>query len=89
MTARPPPSEGEWRGVASARPQDWRALLGRKVSIRYKLHGDPTHPFSEAIGVVQGVTHGDDAPNVELLSRRGELVTVAIPDVLAAKVFPS
>ena len=63
-------------------------MLGRKVSIRYKLHGDPAHPFSEAIGVVQAVRHGDAPPSVELLSRRGEVVTVAISDVLAAKVFP-
>jgi hypothetical protein len=83
-------SPQEQRGVASARPQedDWRGLLGRKVSIRYRLHGDAQHPFSEAIGVVHAVTRIDAAPSVSLLTRRGDRVTVAISDVLAAKVFP-
>ena len=71
------------------RVEEWQTLLGRKVSIRYKLHGDPAYPFSEAIGVVQAVTQGDAASSVEILSRRGEVVTVAVSDVLAAKVFPA
>jgi hypothetical protein len=58
------------------------------VSIRYRVHGDARHPFSEAIGVVQAVTDIDAAPSVSLLTRRGDRVTVAISDVLAAKVFP-
>jgi hypothetical protein len=62
---------------------EWRALLGRKVSLRYRLHGDAAYPFSEAVGVVQAVD--DDV--VKVLSRRAELVSVVIEDVLAAKVF--
>jgi hypothetical protein len=67
-------------------PRDWKQHLGRKVSIRYRLHDDPDHPFSEAIGVVMAI-HDDDA-RIDLVSRRGELVSVAIDDILAAKVFP-
>jgi hypothetical protein len=58
------------------------------VSIRYRLYGDAQHPFSEAIGVVQGVPRVDDVSSVSLLTRRGDRVTVAIADVLAAEVFP-
>jgi hypothetical protein len=52
------------------------------------LHGDAEHPYSEVIGVVEAVTRVDDVSRVRLLTRRGDRVTVAIPDVLAAKVFP-
>jgi hypothetical protein len=51
------------------------------------LHGDAEHPHSEAIGVVEAVTRADDVSTVRLLTRRGDRVTVAIPDGLAAKVF--
>jgi hypothetical protein len=63
---------------------EWRALIGRKVSVRYTLHDDPEHPFSEAIGVLQSVT----GARLRILRRRGEVVDVALDDVLAAKVFP-
>jgi hypothetical protein len=62
---------------------DWRALLGRKVSVRYHLHDDPAHPFSEAIGMVQSVADG----KVEIITRRGEVRSVTLADVIATKVF--
>ncbi|MEA2517202.1 MAG: hypothetical protein QOG16_1040 [Actinomycetota bacterium] len=65
----------------------WRALLGRKISIRYALAGDPEHPFSEAIGVVSGVSEGD-APTVTILARSGATIEVRAGDVLQGKVFP-
>ena len=67
---------------------DWHAHLGRKVSIRYRLRDDPTHPFSEAIGVVQAVRDTNGSEQIEILSRRGEVATVATDDILAAKLFP-
>ena len=67
-------------------PERWRALLGRKISIRYALAGDPGHPFSEAIGVISGVSETDD-PMITILGRTGEAVQVRGSDVLAGKVF--
>jgi hypothetical protein len=68
-------------------PARWRALLGRKISIRYALAGDPQHPFSEAIGVISGVSETDD-PVVTILGRDGNTSEVRASDVLAGKVFP-
>lgn len=67
---------------------EWRGLLGRKVSLRYRLHDD-ADPFSEAIGVVMGVRPGPGVGSVTILNKRGEQVIVPIEDVLAGKVFPS
>ena len=64
---------------------DWLQLLGRKVSVRFRLHDDPAHPFSEAIGVVMSVEDGV----VTLVNKRGESRSFAIEDVLASKVFPT
>ena len=67
-------------------PERWRALLGRKISIRYALKGDPEHPFSEAIGVISGVSDGDD-PDITILGRDGKTIVVAGSYVLQGKVF--
>ena len=48
----------------------WTDRLGRKVSVRYRLHGDPEHPFSEAVGVVASVTADGDTEIVTLIDRR-------------------
>ena len=65
----------------------WRELLGRKVSLRYRLHDDPDHPFSEAIGVVMSVR--DEAPDevITIVDRRGQKIELPAADVLARKVF--
>ena len=67
---------------------EWRTLLGRKVSIRYRLHGDPQHPFSEAIGVVMSVADSDQGEQITIVTRRGDEVVVGVQDVLAQKTFP-
>ncbi len=66
---------------------EWRALLGRKVSIRFRLRGDPAHPFSEAVGVVQAVVASAEGGCIRVVKRRGELVEVPVGDILAAKVL--
>ena len=76
------------RNAASSTSEDWRARLGRKVSLRFRLHGDPEHPFSEAIGVVQSVREVDGRDHIEVVDRRGGVVSIAVEDVLAAKLFP-
>jgi hypothetical protein len=70
-------------------PADWTPHLGRKISLRFALRGDPEHPFSEAIGVLMSVSEDDSgAQSLQILTRRGATVTVPAPDVLAAKFFP-
>ena len=79
--------KSEPRGSRQLSEPRWRELLGRKVSLRYALHDDPDHPFSEAIGVVMSV-RGDAADElVTIVNRRGETVEIAASDVLAHKVF--
>ena len=69
-------------------PKDWSEHLGRKVSIRYRLHHSD-HPFSEAVGVVAAVAPGPDGhTSLAILDRRGQTISVAASDILAAKLFP-
>jgi hypothetical protein len=67
---------------------DWSKSLGRKVSVRYRLHGDPVHPFSEAVGVVASVAGSGDTQVVTIIDRRGKTVGIPAPDLLAVKLFP-
>lgn len=85
-----PPQNGGFERVERGRLQDWRSLLGRKVSIRYRLHDDPDVAMSEAIGVVASVTEDDSgAPRVAILNRKGEVREVPVVDILAGKVWPA
>jgi hypothetical protein len=66
----------------------WRGLLGSRVSIRYRLHEDPAHPHSEAVGVVQSVElDASGVARLRIVNRRGELRDVPVQDVLAAKIL--
>jgi hypothetical protein len=67
---------------------DWSGHLGRKVSVRYRLQGDPDHPFSEAVGVVASVATDGGKEVVTIMNRRGEAVAIPAGDLLAVKVFP-
>jgi hypothetical protein len=58
------------------------------VSVRYRLHGDPDHPFSEAVGVVATVAPDGDGEVVTILDRRGKAISIPAHDMLAVKVFP-
>ena len=69
-------------------PDDWRALIGRRVSLRYALRGDPDHPFSEAIGVIGSVEGDGPGASITLFTKKGERLTLRAADVLAAKAFP-
>ena len=68
-------------------PESWKPFLGRKVSIRFRLHDDAGHRFSEAIGVVMKVADSERGERVTLVTKRGETVEVSSDDVLAAKAF--
>ena len=79
------------RNAASSPPsaEEWSKHLGRKISIRFKLHDDPAHGFSEAIGVVQSVRPNDrGVVELGILTRHGETRYVPVVDILAAKLFP-
>jgi hypothetical protein len=66
----------------------WRSHLGRKASMRLRLEGDPAHPFTEAVGVVQSVRTDDSGTGrLVVVNRQGEQREVMLSDVLAAKVF--
>ena len=58
------------------------------MSLRYRTHDDPEHPFSEAIGVVQSVDGSGDATRISIVNRRGSVTEVPIVDIEAAKAFP-
>jgi hypothetical protein len=73
---------------AAGTPLDWTQRLGRKVSVRFRIHDDAEHPFSEAIGVVSSVTKEDGTEIVTIVDRRGGITKVPAPDLLASKLFP-
>ena len=66
---------------------DWRRALGRKVTLRYRVHDDPEHEVAEAVGFVQSVDRGDGV-HISIVNRRGELTRVPLDDIEAAKLFP-
>ena len=69
-------------------PGVWRSNLGRKTSLRLRLAGDPQHPFTEAVGVVQAVRTDDaGAEIIVVVNRRGEEREARLADILAAKIF--
>ena len=68
--------------------EDWKPHLGRKVSLRYRLH-DSDHPFSEAIGVFASLrTEPGGAQILNVLTRSGETRSVPVHDIVASKLFP-
>lgn len=68
-------------------PQDWAPHLGRKVSLRYVLHGS-TVPHTELVGVVQGLSADPDGlPLIKVMDKRGQTHVVHQRDIVAAKVF--
>ncbi|MGH2753531.1 MAG: hypothetical protein ACRDLB_03790 [Actinomycetota bacterium] len=73
--------------LEDASEEDWRSLLGRKVSIRFRRN-EPEHPFSEAIGVVMSVKPDESGrPCVTIVNRRGALSEVPLADVMAGKAW--
>jgi hypothetical protein len=68
--------------------EEWRGLLGRKVSIRYRI-SQPGAQFAEAIGVVMAVGGPDEGSDqVKIITRRGDVRVVEVGSVIAGKVWP-
>jgi hypothetical protein len=61
--------------------------LGRKVTLRYRVHDDATHPFSEAIGVVMSVETHSSGACVVILTKKSKRRVVPIGDVITGKVL--
>ena len=87
LTPPPKNAANSFERLPPESPERWRALLGRKISVRYALRGDPDHPFSEAIGVISAVSEGEH-PMITVLTRDGGAKEISGLDVLAGKVFP-
>jgi hypothetical protein len=68
--------------------RDWPSHLGERVSVRWRLPEGGQHKESEAVGVLQSVDT-DERGRVLLviLTRRGEVVSLAVDDVVAGKAF--
>jgi ribosome maturation factor RimP len=67
---------------------DFKKYLGRKVTLRYRLHDDAAHPVSEAVGVVMSVKPESGRERVVILTRGSEHRVVPVDDVMAGKAFP-
>lgn len=63
--------------------KEHKDLLGRKVSILFRLSKDPEHPFNEAFGVVQRVEEGV----LFVAKRDGTLIEVKAIDIVQMKVI--
>lgn len=79
----------EFERIVQGDGTDWSKLLGRKVSVRYKLPADAgSVSFSEAIGVVMNVGEAGARQTVKVATKRGEIRTFPVEDVVAGKVWP-
>lgn len=76
------PSLRARREAASRLPDDPRDLLGKRLSLLYRIE-DEEHPMSEAVGVLQQVDEG-----VLVLARAdGSTRQVPLEDIVTLKVI--
>jgi hypothetical protein len=73
-------------------PRVWRANLGLRATLRYRLKSGAAHPYSdaisEAIGAIQTVEpDGSGNVCVTVVSRRGEARIIPVSDIIAAKIL--
>ena len=75
-----------------ARPQDdagFQRRLGEKISILFRIEGDPDHPYSEVVGLLQRVAVSESGARTLAVCRRdGSVVEVAETDVIRLKFIP-
>jgi hypothetical protein len=63
--------------------------LGEKLSILFRIEGDPEHPYSEVVGLLQRVTVDEAGARTLAVCRRdGSVVEVAEADVVRLKFIP-
>ena len=51
----------------------------------YKIHSDPDHPFSEAVGMLQRIEQGEAGVAYYLVRKTGETLVVLKSDVVSLK----
>ena len=60
--------------------------LGEKLSILFRIEGDPEHPYSEVVGLLQRVAVDEAGARTMVVCRRdGSVVEVAEADVIRLK----
>jgi len=68
---------------------DLKGRLGEKVSILFRIEGDPDHPYSEVVGLLQRVAVNElGARTLAVCRRDGSVVEVAETDVIRLKFIP-
>ncbi|MBW3588462.1 MAG: hypothetical protein KY429_03495 [Actinobacteria bacterium] len=77
------------RNAAANSPEDLSRLIGRKLTLLFKIEGDSEHPFSEAVGLLQRVVSTDSGSELYILKRNGEIVVVAESAIVSYKVIPT
>ncbi|HET7899741.1 MAG TPA: hypothetical protein VFL59_01050 [Candidatus Nanopelagicales bacterium] len=93
-SAGPPPAGSPARG-STARPAALLAVritsddVGSRVTVRHRLHDDPTASLTDVVGVLRSWEPGPDGGDVLRIERRDSSVaTVRLDDVVAAKRVP-
>ena len=68
---------------------DFTRRLGEKLSILFRIEGDPDHPYSEVVGLLQRVDVNEAGARTLAVCRRdGSVVEVAEADVIRLKFIP-
>jgi hypothetical protein len=68
---------------------DLGGRLGEKLSILFRIEGDPDHPYSEVVGLLQRVAVDEAGARTLAVCRRdGSVVEVAEADVIRLKFIP-
>jgi len=68
---------------------DLKGRLGEKISILFRIEGDPDHPYSEVVGLLQRVAVNEAGARTLAVCRRdGSVVEVAEADVIRLKFIP-
>ncbi|MGQ0678262.1 MAG: putative acetyltransferase [Actinomycetota bacterium] len=64
------------------------ASLGERISILFRIGGDPEHPFSEVTGVLMRIAAGESTRTFHVVRRTGEVVEVPEDAVVKLKLIP-
>lgn len=74
------------RSAAASRLTD--ADIGVRVSLQFRIYDDPSYPFSEAVGVLQGIDRNADDVVYRIVRRNGEVTRVKDTDIVRLKQIP-
>lgn len=83
-----PPPRSVTSNAQAQSLEHWRQLLGRKVSLRYRLDSDSEWPFTEVVGVVMSAEDSAAGRQITIMDKHGSVHEVTLHDIVAVKVFP-